>query len=641
MKKKEILLALSFTFIFSFIIMFLDVSTLKYWSAVLLFSFLPGYAFVQYFFKSGELQGLEKIPVSVILSLTFVTVGYYTVYYFIGSFSKSSLLLFMVFPVIFFLFLAFFRHDESLEHRTFRFKKEDIILIILVLFTLYFRFTGLGYSEYQGDECYNCIIKSIDALLGNRETLVNYERPPTKIIIPTLSYFLTGDYNEYNIRLPFALAGSVSIIAIYLLGKSLFGKFAGIVAGFLLAVNGFHIAFSRIVQYQSVTVLAITCCIYLLMKFRVEENCETARKYLFLAFTFYAFSLFTHYEHILIFPLIFYLAVEKYGLKRLPEYKSIFLPAIAIFLFITFIFYIPYVLHPNIKSTVFDHILKTRVGMDFSGKTIGWRFNLDYILLVSSYYNSGVYFLFLCSFALFSLHRMDFSKKILLFWFLIYFLPQLFMKKPGTHVYNAFPALCLLAASGLGSLYDLSLKNILSRRTMRAFLLAGFITFLIYCSLFSYTRFINQKPEYHWETKPEAKDRIFAHFGFPYHRGWKAVGYLFRSKQLQGSYRSNEKTRITEYYLRQKSTDSDLPRYIIMTANPQKSRPELKLSSGYCMIIGIIHKEKKTIEIYERKDCENKKPIILKSKDYEEAYDLLDKNPENLDSTSFEIRRLE
>ena len=445
-KKREILLALSFTFISSLIIL-LDISPLKYWSAVLLFSFLPGYAFVQYFFKSGELDGLEKIPVSVLLSLTFVTVGYYIVHSFIGSFSKFGLVLFIVIPTILFLFLALFRRTGKNDHRKYVFKKEYIVLIILFLFTLYFRFTGLGYSEYHADEAYNCINKSIDVLSGNKEIFVSDKRPPTQIIIPTLSYLLTGNYNEYNIRLPFALAGSVAIIVVYLLGKLVFSSFAGFLAGFLLAIEGFHVAFSRTTQYQAVTVLAITGSIYFLVKFLQEENGETARKYLFLGFTFYAFSLFSHYEFFLILPLIFYLAVKKYGIKQMAAYKSIYLPAFMIFLFITLIFYIPYVLHPNIKTTLFDHILKSRIGVDFDEKTVGWYFNLDYIVLVSTYYNSKIYFFSLLAFALFSLCRINFSKKFLLFWFIIYFLPMIFVRKSGTHVQNAFPALCLLAAS--------------------------------------------------------------------------------------------------------------------------------------------------------------------------------------------------
>ena len=148
-----------------------------------------------------------------------------------------------------------------------------------------------------------------------------------------------------------------------------------------------------------------------------------------------------------------------------------------------------------------------------------------------------------------------------------------------------------------------------------------------------YCKFINQEPEYRYEIKPEANNRVYAHYGFPHHRGWKAVGYLFRSKYLQGSYKSyNEKDRVPACYLRQVGTESDLPRYIIMTDNPRHQRPDSKLEAptGYCKIIEIIHKEKKTIEIYERTDCENKKPVVLKSHDYEEAYDLLDNNPKNL-----------
>jgi len=630
-RKRNIFIALALTFISSLII-FMDLSPLKYWAAVLLFCFFPGYACIQYFFKSGELDRLEQIPFSILISLTIVTVGYYIVHSFVASFSKTGFMLFIISPSILFFILALLRGNDENKQRTYQFKKEHIVLCILFVVTLYFRFTGLGYSEYHGDEAYNCIIKSMDVLSGNREIFIGDKRPPTQIIIPTVSYSLTGNYNEFNIRLPFAIASSVSIIIIYLLGKLLFGSLGGLSAGFLMAINGFHIAFARTVQYQAVSVLAVTGSIYLLVKFLREENEGTACKYLFLSFVFYAFSLFTHYENFLILPLIFLLAVKKYGYKKLFEHNKIYLPAIIIFLLITLSFYIPYVLHPNIKSTFFDHILKSRVGIDFGEKTVEWHFNLDYIILVSTYYTSKIYFFSLLALALFSLHRAYFFKKFLLAWFIIFFIPLIFVRKSGTHVQNAFPVLCLLAAGGIESLYYF-LKQLQSHLLTRFFIPAGFVIFFFCCSSVVYTKFINQEPEYHYQVKPDTKDMIYAHFGFPYHRGWKAVGYLFRSNQLQGSYRSmNEKSRIPEYYLRQESSESDLPRYIIVTHNPRHPIPgsDLRSPNGYCKIADIYYKQKETIEIYSRTECENNKLIALTSEDYEKSYDLLDKNSKNL-----------
>ena len=74
---------------------------------------------------------------------------------------------------------------------------------------------------------------------------------------------LTGTVNELIARLPFAIAGLLMMLTVYLLGRGLWSERAGLIAAGLLALNGFMVGFSRIVQYQVLVVwmsaLALLC----------------------------------------------------------------------------------------------------------------------------------------------------------------------------------------------------------------------------------------------------------------------------------------------------------------------------------------------------------------------------------------------
>jgi hypothetical protein len=74
---------------------------------------------------------------------------------------------------------------------------------------------------------------------------------------------MTDTLDESTARLPFAVAGLSMVLTTYLIGRKMAGKHAGLLAALLLALNGFFVAFSRTVQYQSVvawmSALAVLC----------------------------------------------------------------------------------------------------------------------------------------------------------------------------------------------------------------------------------------------------------------------------------------------------------------------------------------------------------------------------------------------
>ena len=85
---------------------------------------------------------------------------------------------------------------------------------------------------------------------------------------------LTGHLTEYAAHLPFALASWTGVLAVYTVGRRWFGPVAGWWAGAMVAVDGYLMAFGRMLQYQSIVFLmvVVTC---LRLKVRASVPAKT------------------------------------------------------------------------------------------------------------------------------------------------------------------------------------------------------------------------------------------------------------------------------------------------------------------------------------------------------------------------------
>src|SRR3989344_5083190 len=121
-------------------------------------------------------------------------------------------------------------------------KIELIIISVLLSVSFILRFPQLGYSNFYGDETkavfYNKSISITDFLLDQR-------KGPLQFVITWLTENTINGFNEKYIRLPFAMAGSLSVLVFYLIVRNLFGWKEAVYASFLFTLSGFNIAFSR------------------------------------------------------------------------------------------------------------------------------------------------------------------------------------------------------------------------------------------------------------------------------------------------------------------------------------------------------------------------------------------------------------
>ncbi len=291
----------------------------------------------------------------------------------------------------------------GVQHRslgTGRWSLVAISLALVVVLAALFRFISLGYSEFQGDESL-AMIAAAEALEGHQDALFLRGKGPGEVLLPMALWRLTGTINEAVARLPFAIAGLLMVLTIYLLGRNLFssagkeerlGQQAGLIAAGLLALNGFMVGFSRIVQYQVLVVwmsgLALLCAWF----WRSSKDPRTGHYWAGLTGAFLGAGLLAHYDAILVIPALAYVLlsdipqISRRTSRQTENLRSLIsdiLIATGCLLLVAGLFYLPYALDPQAARTG-----------DYLGDRIGdslLKDNLEGFLHFNIFYNSSYY----------------------------------------------------------------------------------------------------------------------------------------------------------------------------------------------------------------------------------------------------------
>jgi 4-amino-4-deoxy-L-arabinose transferase-like glycosyltransferase len=153
---------------------------------------------------------------------------------------------------------------------------------------------------------------------GEWDALLTRQKGPGEVLLAAGPLALTGRIDEWTTRLPFALCGLGILLGAFVLARALLGRRLGVPVGLaaalILAVDGFLIGFSRIVQYQSLLTLmglgALWCC------WRFYEGAVGRQRvaggtqnYLTLAAVFTAVGLLAHYDTVFVVPALAYLTL--------------------------------------------------------------------------------------------------------------------------------------------------------------------------------------------------------------------------------------------------------------------------------------------------------------------------------------------
>jgi mannosyltransferase len=116
-----------------------------------------------------------------------------------------------------------------------------------------------------------------------------------------LYYLLLRGWNslgdsEFAIRTLSVLFGVVSIIAVWALGRRLFGSQAGVVAALLVAVNAFHVRYSQQARGYSLLMLLVTLSTYFFVCMLEDPSQRNRRLYLATS----ALAFYTHFFAVLV-----------------------------------------------------------------------------------------------------------------------------------------------------------------------------------------------------------------------------------------------------------------------------------------------------------------------------------------------------
>jgi 4-amino-4-deoxy-L-arabinose transferase-like glycosyltransferase len=472
-----------------------------------------------------------------------------------------------------------------------------ILAILIIAGAL--RMTNLGYAEFHGDEA-RAALRAAGVVQGYEDVLMLHKKGPGEILVPTALLAVDGRLNEANARLPFAIAGVASLLAILLLGLRLNGAVAGWTAAFLLTFDGYLVAFSRFVQYQSVVLLLTTLAVYLL--YRAYQNPQALRRYLALAALFLATALIFHFDAAAAFiPVAFlwlWIGVRKRA-SSWPRLLWLTLPALIIGVTILAVFYIPYALHPHFAATR-NYLFGSRVAAG------GFPYNnLRDVFLRTSLYSSAYYvFLMLgllwaamflafrrgwnaiagyalggIALAVFALAfwqpfpwtatidrdiylliagllaliwgapRLRGEERMLWLWFGLPMLGALFfMARPVTHIHIFFTPWALLAGGVAGTAWN-GLRRHMARQPALALAAVTVAAITVILGGYIYRYFDYTKTEVllnYEEAHPSAYWAPFdspqsdSLYGFPFANGWKVVGVLYDQGVIAGDFETNQ-----------------------------------------------------------------------------------------------------
>ncbi|MFO7696187.1 MAG: glycosyltransferase family 39 protein, partial [Anaerolineae bacterium] len=427
----------------------------------------------------------------------------------------------------------------------------------VLLAAVMLRVVHLGYSEFQGDEAV-IMQRAAEALAGDDGELFLHQKGPAEILVPMSLWALTGTMTEAQMRLPFALAGALAVLVVMCLGDRWFegsgaGSSAlgpGVIAGLLVGISGFLVAFSRILQYQNLVVAMGGLALLWLTRYRERARWDAPVP----AVAFMAYGLLAHYDAVLVAPPALVLVVQailatsRDPARGLKAHSVYLLVAALVGAAILSLFYLPFVANPMFSRT-FSYLAGGRLGGSLFHNSLlsNWR--------MSTFYNALAYVLGLIALvgaaAVMRLGDLT-SWLFLLVPFLFY---NFIVADPRTHVYTFYPGAALLAGAALAH----SLRALAKR--WKPVLVVTACCWYLLCAGYVVIVFVDHKVEYKrvWPQSrhplypvPFADDELppYGHFGFPYRAGWKAVEALFAQGLLDGTYASNEEPEITTWYVR-------------------------------------------------------------------------------------------
>ena len=221
-------------------------------------------------------------------------------------------------------------------------RPQTIWLILLLALATRLIFLGqfpLGFTAdeaSQGYSAYSLLKTGQDEWgltwpISSFRAFADYRAPlQTYLIIPSVAVF---GLNEFAVRLPSAIVGTLAVLAIFLLTNKLFkNKNIALLAALFLAISPWHLQFSRTALEANFASFLFPMGLYFLLR-GIDEN----KKYLFYAALLFGLDLYS-YLAAKLFVVLFlagFFILERKQFKKIVVAKTI--PALLLF----FVFALP------------------------------------------------------------------------------------------------------------------------------------------------------------------------------------------------------------------------------------------------------------------------------------------------------------
>jgi hypothetical protein len=238
-------------------------------------------------------------------------------------------------------------------------------------------------------------------MFGQDDLPLLHKKGPVELLIPLGPMVLTGHTNELVTRLPLAIASLVALAGVYLLAQHMLRSLthnaavAGVVAAAVLAVDGFFVAYGRILQYQSIVVLMMVGAVWCCWRFvdrgwglpegaGDEGKIKASTRFLTGAALFASVGLLSHYDYGFVLPTLA-LLVGVGGWRAgwsIREWVRMLALPVLVGGGVVLGFYLPFMLHENFQGTI--AYLGQRAG---EGGSIFYN-NLPGYYRIATFYNT-------------------------------------------------------------------------------------------------------------------------------------------------------------------------------------------------------------------------------------------------------------
>jgi len=182
----------------------------------------------------------------------------------------------------------------------------------ILVVAAFLRLKGLNFQSLWGDELFSIYHSSPDFSIFRIVGVSRWDPHPPLFLLLLHSWMKLFGYNEFSPRLFTAVIGILSVFPVVLLGKEIFNRQAGLIAGLLVSVNFYHLYYSQEVRPYILLFLFTT----LSFLFFIKDLKEQGKKNRLFYVLYTILMLYTHYYGLFILLSQFIYLAFYYGFQK-------------------------------------------------------------------------------------------------------------------------------------------------------------------------------------------------------------------------------------------------------------------------------------------------------------------------------------